>query len=208
MPFANQPTSDDIAILIRALGDPGATVRERAGIAIFRHGCELANSATQTWFLDPEFASYIVRDRAGIPELTVGVAVQPESFETIHEACGSPRLAAVPPDQDAREFELEFSGGARLDVLTTAAPGKSGAIAKFLEKSGEAVQQVEISVKNVDRATEILLKRFGRSPIYPATRPGADSTRVNFFLVPAAENRKVLIELVEKRPRSERESLK
>jgi hypothetical protein len=34
--------------------------------------------------------------------------------------------------------------------------------------------------------------------VYEATRSGADGTRVNFFLVPAAEGRKVLIELVEK----------
>lgn len=197
-----------MAGLIRALSESDAAARERAAVAIFRHGCELANSATQSWFLDPEFASFIVRDRAGIPELTVGLAVLPDNFENIHAACGSPRLAAVPPDQDAREFELEFPGGARLDVLTSAAPGQGGAIAKFLEKSGEAVQQVEISVTNVDRATEILRGRFGISPVYPATRPGADGTRVNFFLVPATENRKVLIELVKKPPRSERDSLK
>jgi hypothetical protein len=197
-----------MAVMIRALSDPAAAVRERAGVAIFRHGCELANSATQAWFLDREFGTFIVRERTGIPELTVGVAVQPDNFEKIHAACGSPRLAAVPPDQDAREFELEFPGGARVDVLTTEAPGKSGAIAKFLERSGEAIQQVEIRVTAVDRATEILRSRFGVSPVYPTTRPGADGTRVNFFLVPASQSRKVLIELVEKPVRSERESLK
>lgn len=208
MPFANQAATKDLASLIRTLSDPIATARERAGVAIFRHGCELANSATQSWFLDPEFASFIVRDRAGIPELTVGLAVQPDTFEKIRSTCGSPRLADVPPDQDAREFEMEFPGSARLDVLTSGAPGKGGAIAKFLQKSGEAIQQVEINVTDVDRATEILRARFGISPVYPAKRPGADGTRVNFFLVPAAENRKVLIELVEKPQRSERESMK
>jgi hypothetical protein len=202
------PDATEIARLIRALSDSDATVRQRAGLAIFRAGCELANSATQSWFLYPETAAYIIRDRAGVPELTVGVAVKPERFEEIRRACGSPRLASVPPDQDAREFELEFPGGARLDILTTAAPGGSGAIARFLEKSGEAVQQVEISVTNVDRVTEILRSRFAISPVYPATRPGADGARVNFFLVQAAENRKVLIELVEKPPRKGREALK
>lgn len=177
-------------------------------MAVFRHGCESANSATQSWFLDPEFATYVVRDRAGIPALTVGLAVQPANFEAIRAACGSPRLAEVPPDQDAREFELHFPGGARLDVLTTSAPGGTGAIARFLGKSGEGVQQVEIAVTDVDHATENLRARFGISPVYPATRPGADGTRVNFFLVADESKRKVLIELVENPPRRERDALK
>jgi hypothetical protein len=187
----------DLAPLIRGLSDPDPVARERAGHTIFRLAWELADSATQAWFRDSEFGALCVRDSAGSPEFTAGVAVQPETFEKIHAACGAPRLAEVPPDQDAREFELDFSGGARLDVLTTARPGGNGAIAKFLEKSGEAIQQVEINVNDVDRATEILRSRFGVSPIYPATRAGADTTRVNFLLVPAPENRKVLIELVE-----------
>lgn len=198
----NPPAANELTALIRGLSDSDPAERASAAIAIFRHGCELANAATQSWFLDPEFATYALRDCAGIPELTVGVAVQPEHFKTIRAVCGSPRLADVPPDQDAREFELDFSGGVRLDILTTAARGGTGAIARFLEKSGEGVQQVEISVADVDRATEILRARFGISPVYPATRPGADSTRVNFFLVAAGQNRKVLIELVEKPARA------
>lgn len=204
----NPLTADELAARIRSLSDSDPAKRESAATAIFRHGCELANSVTQSWFLDPEFATYVLRDGAGIPSLTVGLAVRPANFETIRAACGSPRLADVPPDQDAREFELNFSGGTRLDLLTTATPGGAGAIERFLEKSGEAVQQVEVSVTNVDRATEILRARFGISPVYPATRPGADGTRVNFFLVPAAQNRKVLIELVEESQKGDREALK
>ncbi len=175
-------------------------------MAIFRAGCGLANSATRSWFLDPEIAAYIVRDRTGAPEFTVGVAVKPGHFEKIRDACGSPRLANVPPDQDAREFELEFPGGARLDILTTSAPGGSGAIARFLEKSGETIQQVEVSVTDVDRVTAILRTRFASMPVYPATRPGADGTRVNFFLAQTADGRKVLIELVERSAPDEREA--
>jgi hypothetical protein len=37
--------------------------------------------------------------------------------------------------------------------------------------------------------------------IYPETRPGADGTRVNFFLVAAPDAAKVLIELYEPAPR-------
>jgi hypothetical protein len=49
----------------------------------------------------------------------------------------------------------------------------------------------------VDRATEILRTRFQVEPIYPATRPGANGTRVNFFLVSGRNGKKVLVELVE-----------
>lgn len=196
--------ASDLAALIRALGDSDAAARERAANALFSAGCELARSATQSWFLDSGFAALVVRDSGEMPEWTVGVAIQPETFEKIRAACGSPPLADVPAGQDAREFELEFPGGVRVDVLTTSAPGGSGAIARFLEKSGQAIQQVEIAVSDVDGATQILRTRFGVTPVYPATRPGADGTRVNFFLVPSSQNVKVLIELVEKSPRRER----
>jgi hypothetical protein len=66
-----------------------------------------------------------------------------------------------------------------------------------LAKFGEGVQQVEFRCTNVDRATEILKNKFGVVPIYPATRNGADGTRVNFFLVASPGAGKVLIELYE-----------
>ena len=52
-------------------------------------------------------------------------------------------------------------------------------------------------MRDVDRASEILRARFSLLPIYPATRAGADGTRVNFFLAATPEGKKVLIELVE-----------
>ena len=137
--------------------------------------------------------------QAAIPDsvkLTVGVAVLPETFEKIRIANGAPPLADAPSDQDVLEFELEYSESdlphIRLDILTTKAPGGNGAIARFLGKFGEGIQQVELDVTNVDRATEILRTRFQLEPIYPATRPGANGTRVNFFLVPTQDNQKVL----------------
>ena len=57
------------------------------------------------------------------------------------------------------------------------------------------MQQVEFLCANVDRATEILKEKFKMAPVYPATRPGADGTRVNFFLVASPDGGKVLIEL-------------
>lgn len=129
--------------------------------------------------------------------LTVGVAVDPAQFEAIRRQANNPRLAEAPPDQDAREFELGFAHGVRLDVLTTRDTAGQGAIARFLGKFGAGIQQVECDVRDVTRATELLRRRFAVEPIYPETRAGADGTRVNFFLVPAEENRKILIELVE-----------
>ena len=57
-------------------------------------------------------------------------------------------LADVPPDQDALEFEIEFPTGVRLDILTTREPAGAGAIARFLQKFGEGIQQVEFLVTN------------------------------------------------------------
>jgi hypothetical protein len=143
----------------------------------------------------------MILDASQFPITTVGVAVTPETFGRVHSANGSPRLADVPPDQDAKEFELHFAQGVRLDILTTREPGGTGAIARYLQKSGEGIQQVELLARNVDAATEILRSGFGVQPIYPATRAGADGTRVNFFLVSlpgkGPEKGKILIELVE-----------
>jgi hypothetical protein len=198
------PNGEDLAPLISRLHDLNPAVRENAANAIFRIGRQLAQSAVESWLADPAFADCNVQDEAGFPKFTVGIAVHPEAFERIRAACGSPSLSAVPPDQDAKEFELDFPGGARLDVLTTAEPDGRGAIARFLERSGEGIQQVELNVEDVDLATEILRARFNLSPIYPASRDGADGTRVNFFLAPSPQGRKVLIELVEDARRNAR----
>jgi hypothetical protein len=123
--------------------------------------------------------------------------VRPSTFARIREANGIPPLADVPPDQDAEEFELHFPNDISLDVLTTRETEGQGAIAKYLAKFGEGVQQVEFRCANVDRAAQILNEKFGVRPIYPQTRAGADGTRVNFFLVPVPNAGKVLVELYE-----------
>jgi hypothetical protein len=180
----------DISRWIGQLADPDPAQRASAAEHLYEEGCSLCSSATSEWMNHPEF-----RGLLRSPECTVGVAVRPSTFEAIHRAHGSPHLADVPPDQDAEEFELFLAAG-NFDILTTREPGGTGAIARYLEKFGEGIQQIEISVSDVDRASEILRAQFGLAPVYPATRPGADGTRVNFFLVPA-QGKKVLIELVE-----------
>ena len=178
------------ALLIGELADPDPSKRAAAAGRLYREGLSLFLAATSEWMAHPEFRA-LVRS----PKPTVGVAVQPKTFEAIREAHGSPPLADVPPDLDAKEFELHPEAGS-FDILTTREPDGAGAIARYLQKFGEGIQQIEINVTDVDRAAGILRARFGLEPVYPATRAGADRTRVNFFLVPA-QGKKALIELVE-----------
>jgi hypothetical protein len=177
---ATPPSSESIAAYISKLAGADAKEREAAAYALFRVGCASAEPVFRKWFADPEFRSQI---RSGNMLLTVGLAVQPATFEAIRAHFGHPQL--------------------RLDVITPRAPGAEGPIAKFLARFGEGVQQVECDVRDVSRATEILQQRFHVEPVYPQIRAGSNQTRVNFFLVPIAENRKLLIELVES-PKKER----
>lgn len=181
--------------LITALSDPHPAARSRAANDIFATGARLASAAIEQWQADSELRSCM--RFAGPPQITVGVAVEAERFDAIRAVNGNPALADVPPEQDAKEFELDLPGGVRLDVLTSRGPGGDGAIARYLKKFGEGIQQVEVKVTDVDRATEILRSRFGIQPIYPKTRDGANGTRVNFFLVAIAGGGKLLVELVE-----------
>jgi hypothetical protein len=189
--------SNELSGLVAGLGAPDSASRERAATELFRRGRKLARAATGRWLADSEFAKHFTLDEVQFPRTTVGIAVKPESFEQVRVANGSPRLANVPPDQDAKEFELHFQQDVWLDILTTREPAGAGAIARFLEKFGEGIQQVELETHDVDAATEILRSHFSVPPIYPATRPGADGTRVNFFLAALPDGTKVLVELVE-----------
>jgi hypothetical protein len=172
---------------------------------LYMEGSSLCTPLLKQWIADPEFRELSLpaalappgaADSAP-PSTVVGIAVAPETFQNIRQANNFPPLADVPPEQDALEFELRFEDHIDLDILTTRAPGGPGAIAKFLSKLGEGIQQIEIYVRNVDRATEILRSRFDLNPVYPQTRAGAGGTRINFFLAPLPTGNKVLIELVE-----------
>ena len=196
-PIPGRAEDGKLTALIQNLSDADPGTRMSAATNIFRLGSELAHSATTAWFLDPELATYLFLTETGRPKATVGIAVNRANFQRIRAANGAPRLANVPDDQDAEEFEIEFLDGTRLDILTTKSVGANGAIDKFLQKFGEGIQQIELETRDVDRATKIIRTRFGITPIYAQSRAGADGTRINFFLVPAQRG-KVLIELVEK----------
>jgi hypothetical protein len=178
---------------IAALSSPQDATRAAAAGQIYAAGRSRAEQVIQRWRKHDEFARLLGKN----PQMTVGLAVKPETFAQIREANGWPRLAEVPPEQDASEFTLRFAGGAALDVLTARDPEGSGAIAKFLLKFGEGVQQVEFRCSDVNRATAILRDQMAVVPVYREACPGADRTRVNFFLVDGADREKVLIELYE-----------
>jgi hypothetical protein len=186
--------SSPLAATIVGLSSAEPSVRQTAAEEVYRLGRATAGIAVSAWWADEELSALLLDPK---PSITVGLAVQRETFVRIRIANGTPRLANVPPDQDAEEFELHFPGEILLDILTTREPGGSGAIAKYLAKFGEGVQQVEFRCTNVDRATQVLKDRFRIAPVYPETRPGSDGTRVNFFLVASPDGGKVLIELYE-----------
>jgi hypothetical protein len=191
--------SSPLATAIAGLSSPEPLVRQAAAEEVYQLGRATAGIAVSSWWADEELSALLQGPK---PAITVGLAVQRETFVRIRIANGTPRLAEVPPDQDAEEFELHFSLETHLDILTTREPGGTGAIAKYLAKFGEGVQQVEFRCTNVDRATEILKEKFKVAPIYPATRSGADGTRVNFFLLVSPDGGKVLVELYELKPRA------
>ena len=189
--------SSPLSAAITGLSSAELAVRQTAAEEIYRLGRATAGSAISGWWAESELSTLLL---APSPVVTVGLAVARETFNRIRIANGTPRLAEVPADQDAEEFELDFANGVALDILTTREPGSDGAIAKYLAKFGEGVQQVEYRCSNVDSATGILKEKLRVAPVYPATRPGADGTRVNFFLVPSPDGGKVLIELYELKP--------
>src|ERR1700722_12605250 len=110
VPETSNETGNNLPLLIHHLAEKDLARRTAAAAEIFRRGCDVARSATKGWFADSELASCFVLDASHFPQATLGVAVEPATFERIRAACGSPHLADVPPDQDATEFELEFPG--------------------------------------------------------------------------------------------------
>jgi hypothetical protein len=186
--------SSPLAQTIADLSSADEAKKLAAAGEVYRLGRATAGSAVADWWAESELSSLLL---APSPAITVGLAVQRDTFGRIRIANGTPRLAQVPPDQDAEEFELHFSDGISLDILTTREPGGSGAIAKYLARFGEGIQQVEYRCANLERASQILKEQFKVASVYPATRAGADGTRVNFFLVASPDGGKVLIELYE-----------
>jgi hypothetical protein len=187
-------SSDPLSTAIAELGASDPAARLAAATQIFFRGRSTADAAISAWWQIPALRLLLGSD----PFVTVGIAVHRSTFERIHAANGAPPMAQMPPDQDAEEFELHFPGQISLDVLTSREPTQRGAIASFLDKFGEGIQQVEFLCSNVDRATDLLRGTLGIYPIYPESRAGANDSRINFFLIPTGTAGKILIELYER----------
>ena len=84
-------TNSEISLLIRGLTEADSSKRASAAAEIFQRGRNVAKSAASGWLADAELASYFALDVSGFPEATVGVAVEPATFESIRSANGSPR---------------------------------------------------------------------------------------------------------------------
>jgi hypothetical protein len=205
--FPAMPDTHSLQELIQLLSSPRPEERNFGASGLFALGVVRVRHFLDAVRNDPDFRALIACHKpsgnisSSDARITVGIAVTPRTFEKLREANGTPLLAAVPPDQDAAEFELLFSPHIQLDILTTVQPGGGGAIDRFLHKFGEGIQQVELDVTDIELATDILRARFQWGPVYPATRSGADQTRVNFFLVPDSNGKKLLLELVEQNRR-------
>jgi hypothetical protein len=192
----------ELAAQIAELASGDESQRSKAARALFTRGAELAWSVSEAWMNDGALTGLFAIDTYGQPgdvhpETTVGVAVAPEIFERIRAANGNSPEAVTPTTQDAREFELHFPLNVRLDILTTREPDGNGAIAGYLRRYAAGIQQVEFRVNDVAGATGLLRERFDLTPVYAVPQPGANGTRINFFLITTPSGEKLLIELFE-----------
>src|SRR5437667_4344095 len=158
--------SSPLAAAIAGLSSAVPSVRQAAAEEVYRLGRATAGIAVSAWWADEELSALL---HAPQPTITAGVAALRETFNRIRIANGTPRLAEVPPDQDAEEFELHFPG-LHFDVLTAKAPGGNGADARYLSKCGAGIQQVELLCSKVDGAAQLLRERVGGTPLEPNTR--------------------------------------
>ena len=96
-------------------------------------------------------------------------------------------------EQGVREAMLAVGdSGSCIQLLAPLTPDST--IAKFLDRSGEGVQQVAYGVEDIDAASDELRAR-GLRLLYDAPRRGTAGSRVNFVHPKDAGG--VLIELVE-----------
>jgi methylmalonyl-CoA/ethylmalonyl-CoA epimerase len=108
-------------------------------------------------------------------------------FRLVHEE--------VNEEQGVREAMLEVgSSGSYVQLL--APLREDSPVGRFLERSGEGVQQVAYTVDDID-ATSQQLRELGLRLLYDESKPGTAGSRINFVHPKDAGG--VLVELVEQR---------
>jgi len=142
-----------IAGMISAESEGAAS---RPATEIYRTGRALADHAAYPWWADEELYKLLEGNN---PHVTVGLAVQPDRFG---ENSRSQRLAAARGNSHRIRMPRNLKYTCRRTFDGCFGPPRdaagSGAIAKYLQKFGEGIQQVEYRCANVDRATEILAR--------------------------------------------------
>lgn len=128
-------------------------------------------------------------DHVGIavPDLDDAIAFYRDTFGivSVHEE--------VNEEQGVREAMLAVGDGAtRIQLLAPISP--ESAIAKFLDRNGQGVQQVAYTVDDVEAASAELRAK-GLRLLYDTPRRGTANSRINF--VHPKDARGVLVELVE-----------
>jgi hypothetical protein len=190
----------ELAFHIDNLASSDEERRKAAAWALFNQGAQMAWSVSEAWMNDGALTGVFAVEAYGEPgyvrpETTVGIAVSPETFAEICAANGNPPEAAVPPEQDAQEFELHFPANVRLDILTPRQTNGTGPLARYLRRNGPGIQQVEFRTYDVEGATVLLIRRFGLTPVFASPQPGANGARVNFLLVSTPNGERLLLEL-------------
>jgi methylmalonyl-CoA/ethylmalonyl-CoA epimerase len=138
------------------------------------------------WPMPPLFNKI---DHVGIavPDLDDAIAFYRDTFGivSVHEE--------VNEEQGVREAMLQVGDGAtRIQLLAPISP--DSAIAKFLDRNGQGVQQVAYTVDDVE-AVSAELRARGMRLLYDEPRRGTANSRINF--VHPKDARGVLVELVE-----------
>ena len=152
-----------------------------------------ANSPVPPWSAGSPMKNlarcFVLESVRALPEETVALP----SSRTISNAfarLGSPHLAEVPPDQDALEFEIDFPRRPAGYFDHTPARGRrshcpvSAEIWRKHPANRASREDCGCGSANSSHS------RFGVAPMFPATRAGANGTRVNFFLVPLPRARR------------------
>ena len=122
-----------------------------------------------------------------VRDLDAAIAFYERTFDVqvVHEE--------VNEDQGVREVMLDV-GGSGSCIQLLAPLRRDSPIGKFLERSGEGIQQVAYGVDDIDEVSDTLRTR-GVRLLYDEARPGTAGSRVNF--VHPKDAMGVLIELVE-----------
>ena len=118
--------SSPLAQSIADLSSADELKRIAAASEIYRLGRATGGSAIAEWWAESELSALL---HGPTPSITVGLAVPRDTFGRIRVANGTPRLAQVPPDQDAEEFAYEGI-----------AQKRSGAVAELQRLAGLSMQ--------------------------------------------------------------------